>query len=53
MHNGCIQNYYKSNFDKKVKKDIMKQPTLLLRLYFEKHFNLKEITYLVLQLSKN
>lgn len=49
----CIQNYYKSNFDKKVKKDIMKQPTLLLRLYFEKHFNLKEITYLVLQLSKN
>lgn len=48
-----IQNYYNSNFDKKVKKDILKKPTLLLHLYFDKHFNLKEITYLLFQLSKN
>lgn len=48
-----IRAYYKSSYDKEIKEDILKNPYLILQLYIKKHFNIKEIMYLLVQLLKN
>lgn len=46
----AIYAYYYTSFDKKIRKDILKKPFLLLELYNGNHFNYKEMIYLLFSL---
>ncbi|SEQ06244.1 glycosyltransferase family 2 protein [Epilithonimonas lactis] len=47
-----IHAFYSFSFDKNVKKEILKKPYWILQLYLKKHYNAKEIIYLLYKLMK-